>query len=107
MILGIFLKLYHLHYLVNNLRLSYEWDSKIFKTSQLTFQVNNLLDNEFVSNAWVYRFISDGYDPREYDHYVNTDSERTTKNSLLSLNFNIIIFPLMINILKLSLMSLF
>ena len=82
-------------YLVNNLRLAYEWDSKIFKTAKLTLQVNNLLDNEYVSNAWVYRFVSDGYDPREYDHYVNTDSERgynmaayfpeATRNYLLGL----------------------
>ncbi|MDA8857913.1 TonB-dependent receptor [Flavobacteriales bacterium] len=82
-------------YLVNNLRLSYEWDSKIFKTAKLTLQVNNLLDNEYVSNAWVYRFVSDGYDPREYDHYVNDDSERgynmaayfpeATRNYLLGL----------------------
>ena len=63
-------------YLVNNLRLAYEWDSNIFKTAKLTLLVNNLLDNEYVSNAWVYRFISDSYDPREYDHYVNADTER-------------------------------
>ncbi|MDG2264336.1 MAG: TonB-dependent receptor [Flavobacteriales bacterium] len=82
-------------YLVNNLRLAYEWDSKIFKTAKLTLQVNNLLDNEYVSNAWVYRFVYDGYDPREYDHYVNADSERgynmaayfpeATRNYLLGL----------------------
>lgn len=82
-------------YLVTNLRLAYEWDSKIFKTTKLTLQVNNLLDNEYVSNAWVYRFVSDGYDPREYDHYVNVDSERgynmaayfpeATRNYLLGL----------------------
>ena len=82
-------------YLVNNLRLAYEWDSKIFKTAKLTLQVNNLLDNKYVSNAWVYRFVSDGYDPREYDHYVNADSERgynmaayfpeATRNYLLGL----------------------
>ena len=63
-------------YLVNNLRLDYEWDSNIFTTAKLTLLVNNLLDNQYVSNAWVYRFISDSYDPREYDHYVNADSER-------------------------------
>ena len=63
-------------YLVSNLRISYKWDSKIFKTSKLTLQVNNLLNNEYVSNAWVYRFISDGWDPRGSDHYVNSDSER-------------------------------
>jgi iron complex outermembrane receptor protein len=82
-------------YLVSNLRLAYDWESKIFKTAKLTLQVNNLLDNEYVSNAWVYRFVSDGYDPREYDHYVNADSERgynmaayfpeATRNYLLGL----------------------
>ncbi len=63
-------------YLVNNLRVTYLWNSKIFKTAKLTLQVNNLLNNEYVSNAWVYRFISDGWDPRESDPYVNADSER-------------------------------
>ena len=82
-------------YLVNNMRVSYEWNSKIFKTSKLTLQVNNLLDNEYVSNAWVYRFISDGWDPRGSDPYVNTDSEKgynmagyfpqATRNYLLGL----------------------
>ena len=37
-------------YLVNNLRLSYQWDSKVFKTSKLTLQINNLLNNEFIDN---------------------------------------------------------
>jgi iron complex outermembrane receptor protein len=82
-------------YLVNNLRLSYEWDSKVFNTAKLTLQVNNLLNNEYVSNAWVYRFISEGWDPRDSDHYVNQDSERgynmaayfpeATRNYLLGL----------------------
>ena len=63
-------------YLVNNLRVTYLWNSKIFKTANLTLQVNNLLNNEYVANAWVYRFISDGWDPRESDPYVNADSER-------------------------------
>ena len=82
-------------YLVNNLRVSYKWNSKIFKTSKLTLQVNNLLNNEYVSNAWVYRFISDGWDPRGSDPYVNTDSEKgynmagyfpqATRNYLLGL----------------------
>jgi len=63
-------------YLVTNLRLSYQWDSKVFKTSKLTLQINNLLNNEYVNNAWIYRFISDGWDPSGDDHYINTDSER-------------------------------
>ena len=82
-------------YLVNNLRLSYQWDSKVFKTSKLTLQINNLLNNEYVNNAWIYRFISDSWDPRGSDHYVNTDNERgynmagyypqATRNYLLGL----------------------
>jgi len=63
-------------YLVNNMRISYTWDSKIFKTTKIIFQVNNLMNNEYVSNAWIYRFISDSWDPRDSDPYVNTDSER-------------------------------
>ncbi|MEC9209714.1 MAG: TonB-dependent receptor plug domain-containing protein [Bacteroidota bacterium] len=63
-------------YLVNHLRISYNWNSKIFKTAKLTLQVNNLFNNEYVSNAWVYRFISDGWDPRESDPYINSDGER-------------------------------
>ena len=52
-------------YLVNNLRISYNWENKIFKTTQLSLQINNLLNNKYVSNAWVYHFISDNWDPRE------------------------------------------
>jgi iron complex outermembrane receptor protein len=63
-------------YLINNLRISYEWKNKIFKTAKITLQINNLLNNEYVSNAWVYRFISDNFDPRESDPYVNADGER-------------------------------
>ena len=63
-------------YLVNHLRFKYEWNSKYFKQAKITLQINNLLDNEYVNNAWVYRFISDGYDPRSDDPYVNADSER-------------------------------
>ena len=63
-------------YLVNHLRLSYQWKNKIFKTTKLTLQINNLLNNEYISNAWVYRFISDSWDPTGSDPYVNVDNER-------------------------------
>ncbi len=63
-------------YLVNNIRISYIWKNKIFKNSKFTLQINNLLNNEYVSNAWVYRFIADSFDPTENDPYVNTDNER-------------------------------
>ena len=82
-------------YLVNHLRVTYAWESKIFKTAKASLQVNNLLNNEYVNNAWVYRFISDDWDPSGADHYVNADSERgynmagyypqATRNYLLGL----------------------
>ena len=61
-------------YLVNHLRFVYDWENKIFKTAKISLQVNNLLNNEYVNNAWVYRFISDTWDPTASDPYVNQDS---------------------------------
>jgi len=82
-------------YLVNHLRLTYDWESKIFKTAKVSLQINNLFNNEYISNAWIYRFTSDNWDPRGSDHYVNADSERgynmagyfpqATRNYLLGL----------------------
>ena len=63
-------------YLTNNLRITYNIKNSSFKIVKLTLQVNNLLNNQYVSNAWVYRFISDNWDPRESDSYVSSDSER-------------------------------
>ena len=40
-----------------------------------SFQVNNLLDEKYANNAWVYRFISEGWNPTGSDPYVNTNSE--------------------------------
>lgn len=62
-------------YLVHNARLSVNINSKVFKTAKITFQVNNLLEEKYSNNAWIYRFISDGYDPRPDDPYVNANSE--------------------------------
>ena len=82
-------------YLTNNLRITYNIKNPWCDIAKLTLQVNNLLGNEYVSNAWVYRFISDDWDPRKNDNYVNTDSERgynqaayfpeATRNYLVSL----------------------
>ena len=62
-------------YLVNNLRLTYDLKSKIFNYARISLQINNLFDEEYVSNAWIYRFVSDGYDPSEDDHYVTQGSD--------------------------------
>ncbi|MEC7646562.1 MAG: TonB-dependent receptor [Bacteroidota bacterium] len=62
-------------YLVNHFRISYHWNNKIFKVSKLTLQINNVLNNKYLSSAWVYRFISNEWDPRESDPYINADIE--------------------------------
>ena len=62
-------------YLVSSLRITCNFNSKIFQYAKLSVQINNLFDNEYVSNAWLYRFISEGYDPRDDDHYVTKDSD--------------------------------
>ena len=63
-------------YLVNNIRMSYQWKNSLFEIAKLTLQVNNLLNNEYISNAWVYHFISENWDPSSTDPYVNKDQQR-------------------------------
>ena len=62
-------------YLVHQTRLIWDIESELFKSARLSLQVNNLLDEKYVNNAWVYRFKSDGYDPRPDDPYVTANSE--------------------------------
>jgi iron complex outermembrane receptor protein len=62
-------------YIVNNLRVTYDLKSKIFNYARISLQINNLFDEEYISNAWIYRFVSDGYDPSEDDHYVTQGSD--------------------------------
>ena len=62
-------------YLVHHSRIIWNIKSHIFKTIKLCLQVNNILDKNYVNNAWIYRFISDGYDPRPDDPYVNSNKD--------------------------------
>ena len=62
-------------YNVHSGRFSWDINSNLFSSAKLTFQVNNLLDEKYANNAWVYRFISDGWDPTGTDPYVNANSE--------------------------------
>ncbi len=49
-------------YLVNNLKIGWDIPSTIIKKATLGLQINNLLDAEYETNAWVYRY-----------HYQDTD----------------------------------
>ena len=62
-------------YITHTARATWNMDSKLFDVVKWTFQVNNLLDLNYANNAWVYRFVSEGYDPRPDDAYVNLNSE--------------------------------
>lgn len=57
-------------YLISNFQIDYHLKSSIFKKAKISFLVNNLFDIEYVNNAWIYRYISDSSDPREYDDYT-------------------------------------
>ena len=62
-------------YLISNLQIDYKLKSTIFNTAKISILINNIFDNEYVSSAWLYRFISEGFDPRDSDHYVTKDSD--------------------------------
>jgi iron complex outermembrane receptor protein len=66
-----------LPYFYNDLLLSYSYTGLPYvKEIRVNFNVHNLLGAEYVSNAWVYRFSSDNYDPTGDDPYSR--SEETT-----------------------------
>ena len=62
-------------YLVHHARMIWNIKSQLFKSAKLSFQINNLLDENYVNNAWINRFKSDGYDPRPDDPYVTANSD--------------------------------
>ena len=58
-------------YLVNDLRLSYVLHPPLLKAIECSLQINNLLNEKYESNAWVYRYfegtsyhVMDGYFPQ-------------------------------------------
>ena len=57
-------------YLISNFQIDYHFKSSIFTKAKISFLVNNLFDIEYVNNAWIYRYISESSDPREYDDYT-------------------------------------
>lgn len=62
-------------YLLHHCRFIWDINSTLFKKARLSLQINNLLDEKYVNNAWIYRFKSDSYDPRPDDVFVSSNSE--------------------------------
>jgi iron complex outermembrane recepter protein len=64
-------------YMVNNLKLDYAVKTRFFKDLTLHLMVNNLLNAEYETNAWVYsyyfggtRYKMDGYFPQAGRHFM-------------------------------------
>lgn len=58
-------------YLVNNFRISYDIKTKFVKELKLIAMANNILDHQYETNAWIYRYyeggehkVMDGYFPQ-------------------------------------------
>ncbi|MCF8297224.1 MAG: TonB-dependent receptor [Saprospiraceae bacterium] len=47
-------------YIVNNLRFNYSFKTKLFKEVGLNLMLNNIFNEEYESNAWVYRYTTGG-----------------------------------------------
>lgn len=61
---------------VNNVKVEYTWKGKLFDEINLHLMVNNLFDEAYESNAWVYsyytggtRYKMDGYFPQAGTHF--------------------------------------
>jgi iron complex outermembrane recepter protein len=66
-------------YFVNHLRFSYELAPRMFNVLEFVFQVNNLFDVKYETNAWIYKgvvgdqgliAIEDGYFPQAGRHFM-------------------------------------
>ncbi|MAX68744.1 MAG: TonB-dependent receptor [Flavobacteriales bacterium] len=62
-------------YSVSGLLFSYSLMFKNIKDAKISLQVNNLLNNSYSNRAWVYRFISEGWNPVGSDPYTNADTD--------------------------------
>ena len=62
-------------YSVSSLLFSYSLKFKNIKDAKISLQVNNLMNNSYSNRAWVYRFISEGWNPVGSDPYTNADTD--------------------------------
>ncbi len=75
--------------------INYRTSYKRLKRITLTLQLNNILNQKYVSNGWIYRFRSEGYNPVNDDPYARAESNgfynltglypQATRNFLLGL----------------------
>ena len=58
-------------YFTSNININYEWKQSLFKTLNFNLAINNIFNNKYCSNAWVYKvivggneYIENGYFPQ-------------------------------------------
>lgn len=59
---------------VNDLRIRYQLQNTGIREIGLNFMLRNFTNALYANNAWVYRFVSSGYDPRPDDPYTGLES---------------------------------
>lgn len=64
-------------WLVHDLRLNYDLKYADSQRMSLIFAVNNLFNQRYSSNGWVYRYESAGYDARPDDPYTQSEGGST------------------------------
>ena len=62
-------------YFFSDFRLNYDVLEWVGKRVRLVFALNNILDARYVSNGWVYRYISMGYDDRPFNRYTKLEGD--------------------------------
>ncbi len=60
-------------YFFSDLRFNYDLHEVIGRQISLIVALNNVGNARFVSNGWVYRYISEGYDDRPYNAYTRSE----------------------------------
>ena len=68
-------------YFVHDFRINYFLKTKLFKEVVLSSWVRNLLNQNYISNAWIYRFQAGSY--ATSDPYVNTENESTGRYNMI------------------------
>ncbi len=66
-------------YWVNDLKISYRLQNSMFRELEFTLAINNLFDEQYITNAWIYKgvvgdrgltTIEDGYFPQANRHFL-------------------------------------
>ena len=61
-------------YFFTDFRVNYDLHSLIRREANFILAINNLFDARYVSNGWVYRYVSQGYDERPDNPYARLEA---------------------------------